>query len=166
MRFQVSIRLCMFFSVLCATTTMAAPQEAKEKPIIFDEHAERKAMLPKLIDAGILMLEGKAYHQFIYTFIDAENLPRFEANYTKDGVVDYARWGREKAFSVLRLLRGLRGTYPRWEGERACFGIGGMDDKSFSFIYIKDAWYIENHSACPVRHKVEPEKKLPRKVSP
>ncbi|HRP70093.1 MAG TPA: hypothetical protein PLY93_11220 [Turneriella sp.] len=142
-------------SLLFASTIVLHAEEKsdelreKKKIATIDAHAQRKAMLPKLIDAGILMLEGSAYHQFIRTFVDEEEMQRFKASYTENDKVEYMRWGREKGAAILRLLRTLRSTQPDWVEDRACFYTAELGTKSFSFVYQHNAWFIENHSECP-----------------
>ena len=118
----------------------------------------KKIMLLKLIDAGVLMLEGRAYQQFIQAFVGDEDRRRFEQAYSKTGSVDYILWGRDKGEAMLGVLRQIQGKDPIWFGEKACFPSESLPKKSFSFAFTRGAWFIENHSNCPTIEI----KKIPR----
>jgi hypothetical protein len=118
-------------------------------PVSPEDKNLREVMLEKLIQAGILMLEGGAYRQFIQTFVTDEDRRRFEKAYAKNGPVDYARWGVEKGQPMLAILRQLAVSEPQWLGQRACYAAEGLPQQRFSFLFNGDGWFIENRSACP-----------------
>jgi len=140
-----------------------APLEAPP-PVSPGEKNPRKLMLEKLIQAGILMLEGGAYRQFIQAFVSDEDRRRFEKAYAKSGPVDYARWGVEKGEPMLAILRQLAASEPQWLGLRACYAAEGLPQQRFSFLFNGDGWFIENRSACPAAEKKTPAE--PAKTSP
>lgn len=148
------MRFALVFGFFAVTAVLAAPAENKVPTVPpvevkAPEADPKKTMLLKLIDAGVLMLEGKAYQQFIQAFVGDEDRRRFEQAYSKTGPVDYAQWGRDKGEAMLRVLKQLQGKEPVWFGEKACFPNESLPKKSFSFAYNKGAWFIENHSNCP-----------------
>src|SRR5262249_16322222 len=110
--------------------------------------------------AGILMLEGRAYQQFIQAFVNSEDRRRFEQAYTKNGSVDYENWGRDKGEAMLKVLRQLEAQTPYWIVDRACFLGENLPKQKFSFLFAKGGWFIENHSNCPTLPKA-PENKNP-----
>lgn len=135
---------------LIATALSAAPSPApvENKPVGVETNP-KKVMLMKLIEAGILMLEGGAYQQFIQAFVGDEDRRRFEQAYSKNGPVNYEQWGRDKGEAMLRVLKQLQGKEPVWFGEKACFANDNLPKKNFSFAFTRGAWFIENHSNCP-----------------
>jgi len=144
----------LFFTVMALFAAPApAPAEFKVDPVVPEtkpaETDPRKIMLARLIDAGVLMLEGKAYRQFIQAFVDDEDRRGFEKVFGKKGFVDYNEWGRDKGEAMLRVLKLIQGKEPLWFGEKACFANENLPKKNFSFAFAKGAWYIENRSNCP-----------------
>lgn len=147
------MRIAIFALTLAVSTLWAAPAETRPSPPVSEtkpvESDPKKVMLAKLIDAGILMLEGKAYQQFIQAFVSDEDRRGFEKAFGKKGFVDYNEWGKEKGEAMLRVLKQLQGKDPLWFGEKACFANENLPKKNFSFSFTRGAWYIENHSNCP-----------------
>ncbi|MFZ5627479.1 MAG: hypothetical protein ACOY5B_00005 [Spirochaetota bacterium] len=107
--------------------------------------------LRKLIDAAVLMLEARAYEQFIRTFVPESDRGKFEKAYTREGGVDYALWGQEKGSRLLTVLRSL-GSAEAWVSPtRVCYFPAGESKPLLSFIQVRSMWLIENSSRCPER---------------
>lgn len=120
-------------------------------------------MLKNLMQAGILMLEGRAYRQFIQAFVDDEDRRRFEKAFGKDGQVDYNAWGKEKGEQMLLVLRKISLQDPVMSANRACFRVDDVPQGKFSFVFTKSSWFIENKSQCPASTV---EGKQPEKAKP
>jgi hypothetical protein len=150
-----SVILFGFLPLLAQSTPAMPPAELKpvEKTVEIDP---RKVMLMKLIDAGILMLEGKAYQQFIQAFVGDEDRRRFEQAFSRNGPVNYEAWGKEKGEQMLRVLKTISGKEPIWLMDHACFVNENAPSQKFSFAYSKGAWFIENHSKCPMPETKKP----------
>jgi hypothetical protein len=124
--------------------------EMPAKPVLpVDPHAERKRMLTKLIDAAILMLDAKAYEQFVLAFFVEEDRKRFEKVFFRKGKIDYVAWGKKNGAKILEMLRRIAITDPAWVVDRACFPLDYETGATFSFLFNDGAWDMENHSACP-----------------
>lgn len=134
-------------TVLSAQTENVAP--AASRP----EYEKHVAPLPlrKLIDAAVLMLEARAYEQFIRTFVPESDRGRFEKAYTREGGVDYALWGQEKGSRLLTVLRSLASAEAVVSPGRVCFFPAGETRPSLSFVQVRSMWLIENSSRCPER---------------
>ncbi len=126
-------------------------------PVVKTVTEERKETLKKLIDAAVLMLEAKAYRQFIQAFVDDEDRRRFEQAYTRSGAVNYDEWGKDKGVQMLKVLRQIAAMDPVMTEMRACYAMPDIPRGKFSFVFIKGAWFIENKSVCPaeILKKVE-----------
>lgn len=156
MRSAIFFLFCLI-PVIAQSTPAQPPVE-----ITAPESDPRKTMLLKLIEAGVLMLEGKAYQQFIQAFVGEEDRRRFEQAYSKNGPVNYEVWGKDKGEQMLKVLKAISGREPLWIGERACFVNENVPTQKFSFSFTKGAWFIENHSKCPVPES----KKMPEAAKP
>ena len=134
-----------------STTAPASPPVVTPiSPAIVAPPADpRKLMLNNLLKAGILMLEGKAYRQFIQAFVDDEDRRRFEQAVGKNGYVDYNAWGKEKGEHMLAVLRRISLQDPVMAANRACFRADDIPKGKFSFVFTKGSWFIENKSQCP-----------------
>jgi len=110
---------------------------------------EREVMLRNLIDAGVLMLEGKAYEQFIQAFVSPEDKRRFEQAYAKQGGVNYEVWGSEKGKRLLNVLKQISVKDIVIKDNKVCYRTDAAPSGSFSFAYSKGTWYIENQAKCP-----------------
>jgi len=111
---------------------------------------EREVMLRNLIDAGVLMLEGKAYEQFIQAFVSPEDKRRFELAYAKQGGVNYEVWGSDKGKRLLNVLKQISVKDIVIKDNKVCYRTDAAPSGSFSFAYSKGTWYIENQAKCPV----------------
>lgn len=127
----------------------AAPATPTPPPAVVTPADPRKLMLQNLLKAGILMLEGKAYRQFIQAFVDDEDRRRFEQAFGKNGYVDYNAWGKEKGEHMLAVLRRISLQEPVMAANRACFRAEDIPKGKFSFVFTKGSWFIENKSQCP-----------------
>jgi hypothetical protein len=116
--------------------------------------------LRKLIDAAVLMLEARAYEQFIRTFVPESDRGKFEKAYTREGAVDYALWGQEKGSRLLNVLRSLGVAEAVVTPSRVCFFPAGETKPLLSFTQVRSMWLIENNSRCgdrkPAKPKVAP----------
>jgi hypothetical protein len=112
--------------------------------------------LRKLIDAGVLMLEARAYEQFIRTFVPESDRGKFEKAYTREGAVDYQLWWQEKGSRLLNVLRSLGGAEAVVTPSRVCFFPAGETKPLLSFIQVRSMWLIENHSRCGERKPAKP----------
>lgn len=145
----------LFF--LCGITLLKAPLAAQAEPndsetkkIIYEKHTPPLA-LRKLIDAAVLMLEARAYEQFIRTFVPESDRGKFEKAYRREGSVDYTLWGQEKGSKLLNILRKLSSAEAVVDAERVCFFPPGENTPLLSFIAVRSMWLIENNSRCTER---------------
>lgn len=135
-----------FARPVAAAETPASKNSASPPVIKVDE---REVMLRNLIDAGILMLEGKAYEQFVQAFVSPEDRRRFEQAYAKQGGVNYEVWGREKGTRLLNVLKQISVKDIVIKDNKVCYRTDAAPSGSFSFAYTKGAWFIENQAKCP-----------------
>ena len=135
--------------ILAVDDAAAGPTAPVAAPI-----DEREIMLKNLIEAGILMLEGKAYEQFIQAFVSPEDRRRFEQAYAKQGGVNYPVWGKEKGTRLLQVLKNISVKDFTIENSKVCFRTEVAPSGVFSFAYSKGAWYIENQAKCPAEKPV------------
>ncbi len=112
--------------------------------------------LRKLVDAAVLMLEARAYEQFIRTFVPESDRAKFEKAYTREGSVDYALWGQEKGSRLLNVLRGLSSAEAVISAGRVCYFPPGETKPLLSFIQVRSMWLIENNSRCGERKPAKP----------
>ena len=112
--------------------------------------------LRKLVDAAVLMLEARAYEQFIRTFVPESDRGRFEKAYTREGGVDYALWGQEKGSRLLTVLRSLASAEAVVSSTRVCYFSPGEAKPLLSFIQVRSMWLIENSSRCTDRRPAKP----------
>ena len=137
--------------LLCAMFQRTAAETPASKGSISTPAAkidEREVMLRNLIDAGVLMLEGKAYEQFIQAFVSPEDRRRFEQAYAKQGGINYEVWGSEKGVKLLNVLKQISVKDIVIKDNKACYRTDAAPSGAFSFAYTKGAWYIENQAKC------------------
>ncbi|MCX7632371.1 MAG: hypothetical protein N2Z22_03450 [Turneriella sp.] len=139
----------LFFTVLFFSRTFA------QEPVKYEQHIPPLA-LRKTIQAGILLLEARAYEQFIRVFLSEKDFRKFAENYERPGGVDYARWAAEKSEKVLTLLRSLEASEAVNEGMRVCFYRRGENAPLISFYQERGMWLIENKSRCQPRKAIAP----------
>jgi hypothetical protein len=130
--------------ILAVDEAVVSPVDTVAAPI-----DEREVMLKNLIEAGILMLEGKAYEQFIQAFVSPEDRRRFEQSQQKHGGVNYPVWGKEKGARLLQVLKNISVKDFTIENNKVCFRSEVAPSGAFSFTYSKGVWYIENQPKCP-----------------
>lgn len=144
----------LFTGTLVAADTPVAPKAAEpEAPPVAPIKAKEGRVLPplalrKLVQASILMLEAKAYEQFIRAYISDTDRPRFEKQFEKDGRVDYAEWGAQKADRLLGVLRSLAEAEVLVEPGRVCYFFADDTRPALSFISVRGMWLIENSTKC------------------
>jgi hypothetical protein len=109
-----------------------------------------------MVDAAILMLEARAYEQFIRTFVAEGDRRKFEKAYTREDRVDYERWGEEKAGKLLNTLRSLASAEAVVSSTRVCYFPAGETKPLLSFIRVRSMWLIENSSRCGERRSAKP----------
>lgn len=136
------------------------PSAGETEKIVYEKHTPPLA-LRKLIDAAILMLEAKAYEQFIRTFVPENDRGKFEKAYRREGIVDYALWGQEKGSKLLNVLRKLSSSEAVVAPERVCFFPPGETTPLLSFIAVRSMWLIENSSRCAERKPAKQNLKVP-----
>lgn len=112
--------------------------------------------LRKLVDAAVLMLEARAYEQFIRTFVPESDRGKFEKAYTREGMVDYPLWGQEKGNRLLKVLRSLASAEAVVGPTRVCYFPPGETKPLLSFIRVRSMWLIENTSRCGERKLAKP----------
>ena len=123
----------------------------------------REMMLKNLVQAGILMLEGGAYRQFVQTFLREEERGRFEKDFGKGAAINYAEWGSQKGERLLKVMKAVADKTPVVTAERACFAAADAPGGYFSFLHEQGGWYIENNSrkcqpSTPVKPAAQPDK--------
>jgi len=111
--------------------------------------------LRKMVDAAILMLEARAYEQFIRTFVAESDRRKFEKAYTREDRVDYERWGEEKAGKLLNNLRSLAAAEAVVKSTKVCYYKPGERESFFSFVRQRGMWLIENNPRCLERKEVK-----------
>ncbi len=117
----------------------------------------RELMLKNLVQAGILMLEGGAYRQFVQTFLREEERSRFEKDFGKGGAINYTEWGSQKGERLLKVMKAIADKTPVVTAERACFAAADAPGAYFSFLFEQGGWYIENNSRkCQSAAAVKP----------
>ncbi len=151
---MLSTELGRLAAILTLSAAFAAPAGAVDEPPQGQAPAalqtdEREVMLKNLIEAGILMLEGKAYEQFIQAFVSPDDRRRFEQAYAKQGGVNYEVWGKEKGVRLLQVLKQISVKDFTIQKSKVCFRTDAAPSGVFSFAYTKGAWYIENQAKCP-----------------
>jgi hypothetical protein len=137
--------------LLCAGIQLSAAEPPATKTSISSPAAkidEREVMLRNLIDAGVLMLEGKAYEQFIQAFVSPDDRRRFEQAYAKQGGINYEVWGSEKGTRLLNVLKQISVKDIVIKDNKVCYRTDAAPSGAFSFAYTKGAWYIENQAKC------------------
>jgi len=137
--------ILLFMATIHLLSAQPAPA-LPNKPVAVDD---RKTMLKNLIEAGVLLLEGKAYRQFIQAFVDEEDRRKFEQAFGKNGQIDYSEWGQQKGDAMLDVLRTIRDMEPVLMANRACYVSDDIPRGKMSFIFTKGGWFIENKSPCP-----------------
>lgn len=154
----------LIFPLLFAALALSAvdlPPETSNSIRIVAPTTEKVAVPPlslrKMIDAGVLMLEARAYEQFIRSFIADADRPNFERKFkTEGGEVDYAAWGVKRGKGVLVVLRSLDKALVSLEPGRVCFFNEGQKEPIMSFIAVRTMWLIENRSVCKPFVKLAP----------
>ncbi|AFM14611.1 hypothetical protein [Turneriella parva] len=139
-----------FYGTATPLTAAEAPAAKNSASSPVAKIDEREVMLRNLIDAGVLMLEGKAYEQFIQAFVSPEDRRRFEQAYAKQGGINYEVWGSEKGVKLLNVLKQISVKDIVIRDNKACYRTDAAPSGTFSFAYTKGAWYIENQAKCAV----------------
>lgn len=142
--------------------SLMAQPKPKQEPVPASA-PNRETMLKNLVQAGILMLEGGAYRQFVQTFLREEERARFEKDFGKGETANYEEWGSQKADRLLKVLKGIADKSPTLTAERACFVATDAPGAYFSFLFEKGGWYIENNGrkcqpAAPAKTPAQPDK--------
>lgn len=151
----------MALLLLFPMSLMAQPKpKADSAPV---PAPSRELMLKNLVQAGILMLEGGAYRQFVQTFLREEERSRFEKDFGKGENVNYDEWGAQKADRLLKVLKAIADKNPVITAERACFAATDAPGAYFSFLFEKGGWYVENNGrkcqpAAPAKTPAQPDK--------
>ena len=136
----MKLKLLMLFFPL----SLMAQAKPKQEPLPVSPPS-RETMLKNLVQAGVLMLEGGAYRQFVQTFLREEERSRFEKDFGKGENVNYDDWGTQKADRLLKVLKSIADKSPVITAERACFVATDAPGAYFSFLFEKGGWYIENN---------------------
>lgn len=132
-----------FTLIIIAAMPLFAQTPPQSEPVPVPP--SRETMLRNMVQAGILMLEGGAYRQFVQTFLREEERSRFEKDFGRGSSVNYAEWGSQKAERLLKVLKSIAGKTPVMTAERACYSTPDAPGDYFSFLYEQGGWYIENN---------------------